>query len=313
LSSMTSLKFFSPFFATMSVQPAMSAKLFLKLSLCALWGSLVCACLDPPMVDKDEDMTVVDMPPDMPSPMPGDTCRVPSDCGDELLCAGNGTRFECMTRCRQPGTRCEGGEVCTGLDVGGTRDAICYRGGATARGESCSTNLECEAGNLCFGDGMTRYCLEACHVDTPECSQIASRCVLAADGQTSGYCQPTVGGSCDMDTGCEGGAQLTCSPDLTEDVALLRQIFPSAACTQVGCASDQACGPQGRCARVMQSTGAQAVCMRGCAQDSQCRFQVNERCWSESDCAGRADEASCAALLSASDLCLPVAMSFTWP
>lgn len=281
-------------------------KLFLTL---AMSGFCACSGLTPPAIDADEDAEMgVDMPEDM-APRPGDRCRVPSDCGDALLCAGNGSRFECMERCVQPGARCEGGEVCTALDVGGERDAICYRGGSVRRGESCSTNLECEAGNLCFGSGGERYCLEACHVTTPECSAPSSRCMLS-EGSMSGHCQPIVGGRCEGRAQC--GEELACSIDTGEAQRALRKVFPAAACTQVGCQSGASCGSEGRCVKLPYSGGDLDICVRECERDSACRFQVDERCWRASACEGREDEEACEAFLGERALCLPGAMNYVW-
>ncbi len=270
------------------------------------------------MVDRDMsgdvDLSGVDMAQDMSTPQPGDVCRVPSDCGDALICAGDGEQFKCMERCDRAGTLCEGGEVCTALGTSETGEAVCFLGGSTLRGEPCDLNTECEVGHLCFGASGRRYCLEACHAMTPECDDEGMRCVLTQGSpEIPGSCQPHVGSSCEEDSVCQGTAQLSCSTTQVAQEPWLARIWPSPACTHTGCEGSQECGPMGYCAEVSSSNGASSACIRACTQDTECRFQVGERCWRAADCANRGDMQECLAMLGGQQLCLPESMNFFWP
>lgn len=138
--------------------------------------------------------------------MVSEECAASADCEEGLSCfthAGSDTNL-CMADCDLTMTRlCEGGLVCTGHDSA-TRPAelgVCYLGGTTAVGESCTGNLECEAGAICICTAATdaecmtmpetfQHCYRACSVGDDTC-ETGEVCVGLEGMGDNGFCQPS--------------------------------------------------------------------------------------------------------------------------
>lgn len=276
------------------------------------------ALLEAPLVDpKDQGDAMPDAEQDVTDMMGttgehGEPCMFPSDCLEGLVCAGSQDAFRCMKRCDVPGALCDTGEVCTALAGTDASNAICYLGGSVDVGERCDTNLECELGALCFGAAQDRYCLEACAVGQEECDSPRDACTIP-EGNTTGYCQSQVGSSCLDSTKCSAN-RLECSTAYMQDTNSLQYLFTSPACTTTACTVGQSCAQgSGYCVEVpAQSTKELPVCVRRCELDSECRFQVGERCWSREACVGRPDALACQDFLPQSvGLCMHEDTSFS--
>ena len=277
---------------------------------------LACSVLDPPLYKYKDMGDMSDMNQGEEMSMyrgeHGDACTSQQECNDGLSCASTQQGFYCMKHCDTPGLRCEGtGEVCTALASDEGNTSICYLGGTTPVGAPCDNNVECASGSLCFGSSEASYCLEACHTSALTCTRTGDLCTIP-ENQQRGYCQPEVGSSCQESEECTSDAQLDCSQDHPEEYDVLQRIFVASACTTTTCTPEESCaGGQGYCAVVPGATVSKLpVCIRTCQKDSDCRFQVEERCWSKQECEGREDAAMCAQLLEQSGLCLHKDMSF---
>lgn len=127
----------------------------------------------------------------------GDACVTTDDCDEGLSCfehEGAERSPVCMLDCDLASTRlCSDGTVCTPAyaSSGASRElGVCYLGGATEVGASCTNGLECVAGSICvmFDDG-TQTCLRACRTDDgSECGENETCEPLERMGN-NGYCQ----------------------------------------------------------------------------------------------------------------------------
>ncbi len=277
------------------------------------WTTLVCLTLassiactedltsEAPDMMPEPEMMAPDLGEEIPAgqedmrPTIGESCTGPAVCGDEALCASANDRFQCMRTCAELDRICPTGEVCTSLGASG--GAVCYLGGATMRYQPCTSNLECVAGNLCFGTGESRYCLPACHREDADVCDATARCVQTSGDK--GYCDDLVGQNCQTNADCVGGLQ--CSSTLAQETA---DFFLAGMCT-TQCDTDTDCPGDARCRAV--TDGGPSICLDGCdtGGDASCRFNIGEVCLSEVNCAMAQDPMECARVLDGATLCVP--------
>lgn len=275
----------------------------LALALCATG----CGVFEPTPSDMGvpQDMSAMDMAEDAPADMPdmsnakievGDVCNAPDDCVTGASCVSASGIFRCMSNCQQPGRICGGGEVCTSIGGAG---AVCYLGGDVPRHESCESNPQCEKGNLCFGADGEKYCLAACYGPDPDCPG-GEVCVSSASGR--GYCRGEVGRSCEVSGSVCDSSGLQCSSELG---GAFDAFFPTPACT-APCSVDEDCGPGAAC-REIDNDGEGSVtraCLDVCEEDSDCRFNLGEKCWAPIECPTSGDPALCNELTDGKSICL---------
>lgn len=146
--------------------------------------SLLAACTEPALV--------------------GEGCSDSTDCEVAASCFehdGAEVTPVCMMDCDLTTTRvCADGSVCTSVTTP-DRPAnlgVCYLGGTTAIGSSCTRNLECARGSICVDLTPTittdaeQYCFRACRTDdTAGCAATETCNALEAMG-VNGFCQTTV-------------------------------------------------------------------------------------------------------------------------
>lgn len=226
---------------------------------------------------------------------PGEPCTARDDCAEGAACIGlSSGGFECMSYCSNPGGLCASGKACIELPETNGQLAICYAGGQTPRHTRCTSNLECAAGNLCFGDDEARYCLAACDSQTSQGCEPNQTCQTSPSGAS--YCRDTLGTLCDHAQECPEG--YTCSYDHVVD---LNGVYTSGACVRL-CDVSGECPGDGRCVRANNSSD-QRYCLDGCASDAECRFNQQEKCRDATTCSLSRDPSRCNMLTSAGPLC----------
>ena len=251
------------------------------------------------------DMSDMGTPEDASADMPdmngtkievGKVCEAPNDCVAGASCVSASGVFRCMSNCQQPGRICGGGEVCTSIGGAG---AVCYLGGDVPRHSACESNPQCEKGNLCFGADGEKYCLEACYGPDPDCEE-GEVCVSSASGR--GYCRGEVGRSCEVSGSVCDSSGLQCSSLLG---GAFSAFFTTPACT-APCSTDEDCGPGAAC-RTIDEDGEgnkTRACLDVCEEDSDCRFNLGEKCWAPIECPTSGDPALCNELTDGKSICL---------
>lgn len=123
----------------------------------------------------------------------GEPCTDSADCAGGLSCITIGNpedgQYVCMSDCDLTMVRlCEGGEVCTDPLAVGRPDSlgICYLGGETPIGSSCSENWECVAGSQCILP--SGICRRACSTESTSGCVAGETCRTL--GGTAGFCEP---------------------------------------------------------------------------------------------------------------------------
>lgn len=227
---------------------------------------------------------------------PGEPCLAQDDCVEDAACIGSSAGgFECMSLCLNPGGLCASGQACIELPETNGQIAICYAGGQTPSNLPCSSNLECAAGNLCFGDDATRYCIAACDPQTSQGCEPDQVCQTGPSGAS--YCRDALGALCEETSECPPGYM--CSYEFGGD---LYGIYTSGACVRQ-CDASEGCPGDGRCVRANNNSDL-LYCLDGCSSDAECRFNQQERCRDATTCSLSSDPNRCSLLTSAGPLCM---------
>lgn len=225
----------------------------------------------------------------------GEQCQVPADCSERAACVSRGTgQFVCMETCTERWSICEGGSVC--MPLGDGAEAVCYIGGVVSEHERCNSNLDCEAGLLCFGATGKHFCLEACRVGKSNVCSDSDYCRSA--GQ-KGVCRSRIGAPCDSGEDCP--SQLTCSSATSSTV---REVFGADVCSKFDCEKANAggCPAQSSC-RKLPNIETHA-CFPECRSDSECRFHHGYRCLTADRCEAGKHPERCAQFRDNRGLCV---------
>ncbi len=227
---------------------------------------------------------------DLGPPAPGSPCAGPTECGPNALCIGKAEGgFACMATCSVPYDLCVDGSVC--LPVMSGNAAVCYLGGGVEQSASCTSNLDCASGNLCFGADGEFYCRPAC--DERDGCRGGEYCLRLASG--AGFCREEVGAPC---PGADCAQGLECSTSMPE----VASIFASGYCTRP-CSVDLECPGDAVCVKHPSSPDV-AVCFDRCGHDSECRFNAGFRCMGAENCSGSGDPEGCEQFFGEDRFCL---------
>lgn len=240
--------------------------------------------------DGAEDLAQ-DPPEDTPKDLGvGDQCTSPLECGEDKQCVRQGDSFVCMSMCAQPYRRCEGGHICTPIASGSIN--VCYLGGMTPSGESCTTNMECASGNRCVGTTDQRYCYESC---TQEDTCLGDNtCYLTNPDR--GICTSPVGVPCSQTRPCQ--TDLSCSDTLSPPE---QEAWPQPICT-AACQQDNECPGGTRCKALIDG---QPQCVNTCTDTKECIFGAGMICQNAQEaCGDRPEDAPCRERFGDARLCV---------
>jgi hypothetical protein len=234
--------------------------------------------------EQDADDTPADI---------GEPCRRPDACVSGAACVGNesGEQFRCMRICDEAGRVCDDGSICTArLNA----PPVCYTLGDVPEGGTCTVNLECTPGSLCFGSEPDQYCIRGCHPLDDACDDGE----FCDANDQKGPCRSIVGADCDATADCRD--DLICT---TAQADPLGSAFPDGYCTATGCSSDDDCPYESVC-RTPPGTET-AICMQTCETESDCRFNQGYTCLGPTDCGETNDRQACGDFVGSQRLCVP--------
>ncbi len=119
-------------------------------------------------------------------PGEGEPCTDANKCDEGLTCVNNASdKPTCMRDCAVSDVTCDDGLACVALSDS-TTSGVCWPGGSTALGETCTGGQQCTGGGICVNTGGGATCHQACKPPSTEFCQTGEICVDSTGG---GFCR----------------------------------------------------------------------------------------------------------------------------